>query len=77
MLYIFLIKSYITIYAFIIMLKFKNKKGSIMNTMNKITTRISNFVIRNEVDYELAKLTLRNGILAFTLLIAGKYLGFL
>lgn len=48
-----------------------------MNTMNKITTRISNFVIRNEVDYELAKLTLRNGILAFTLLIAGKYLGFL
>ena len=48
-----------------------------MNTMDKITTRISNFVIRSEADYELAKLTLKHGILGFSILIIGRYLGFL
>ena len=48
-----------------------------MNNINKITTKISNFVIRNEADYELAKLTLKNGILGFSILIIGRYLGFL
>lgn len=48
-----------------------------MNTINKITTRVSNFVIRSEADYELAKITLKNGILGFSILIIGRYLGFL
>lgn len=74
MLYIFYIYLYITVHAYIIMLKLKNKKGSIMKT---VALKLSRLIVKDRFDLEMVKMTIRQTILCSVILLAGKFFGFM